>query len=70
MHGSRSHERREPPRPKVDVDFSSTACCAWLRKYYVPGQDEPRYDLTAAAEDVVLWGESLRGRDFVATSRG
>lgn len=32
-------------------------CCArrtpWLRKYYVPGQDEPRYDLAAAAEEVV-----------------
>lgn len=40
---------------------------AWLRKYYVPSQDEPRYDLTAAAEDVVRWVESLRGRDFVAT---
>ncbi|MEO5321432.1 DUF3375 domain-containing protein [Arthrobacter sp. CC3] len=40
---------------------------AWLRKYYVPGQDEPRYDLTATAEDVVRWVESLRGRDFVAT---
>ncbi|WP_026550180.1 DUF3375 domain-containing protein [Arthrobacter sp. Br18] len=40
---------------------------AWLRKYYVPGQDEPRYDLTAASEDVVRWVESLRGRDFVAT---
>ncbi|WP_457972274.1 DUF3375 domain-containing protein [Arthrobacter sp. D1-17] len=39
----------------------------WLRKYYVTGQDEPRYDLTAAAEDVVRWVESLRGRDFVAT---
>jgi flagellar motility protein MotE (MotC chaperone) len=33
----------------------------------VPGQDEPRYDLTAAAEDVVRWVESLSGRDFVAT---
>lgn len=40
---------------------------AWLRKYYVSGQDEPRYDLTATAEDVVRWVESLRGRDFVAT---
>ena len=40
---------------------------AWLRKYYVPGQDEPRYDLTPATEDVVRWVESLRGRDFVAT---
>ena len=33
----------------------------------MPGQDEPRYDLTAAAEDVVRWVESLSGRDFVAT---
>lgn len=40
---------------------------AWLRKYYVPGEDEPHYDLSAAAEDVVRWVESLRGRDFVAT---
>lgn len=39
----------------------------WLRKYYVPGEDEPHYDLTAAAEDVVHWVENLRGRDFVAT---
>ena len=40
---------------------------AWLRKYYLQGQDEPRYDLTPAAEDVVRWVESLKGRDFVAT---
>lgn len=40
---------------------------AWLRKYYVPGQDEPHFDLTPAAEDVVRWVENLRGRDFVAT---
>ncbi|MGA8787748.1 MAG: DUF3375 domain-containing protein [Paenarthrobacter sp.] len=40
---------------------------AWLRKYYVPGEDEPHFDLTAAAEDVVRWVESLKGRDFVAT---
>ncbi|MFF2345147.1 DUF3375 domain-containing protein [Pseudarthrobacter sp. NPDC058119] len=39
----------------------------WLRKYYVPGEDEPRYDLSAAAEDVVRWVENLRGREFVAT---
>lgn len=39
----------------------------WLRKYYIPGEDEPHYDLTAAAEDVVRWVENLRGRDFVAT---
>ncbi|MHA7154741.1 DUF3375 domain-containing protein [Arthrobacter sp. TMN-50] len=40
---------------------------AWLRKYYVTGQDEPRYDLTPAAESAIRWVESLQSRDFVAT---
>jgi flagellar motility protein MotE (MotC chaperone) len=56
------------PRPAAEyLDDWAAPERAWLRKYYVPGQDEPRYDLTAAAEDVVRWVESLRGRDFVAT---
>ena len=56
------------PRPASEyLDDWAAPERAWLRKYYVPGQDEPRYDLTAAAEDVVRWVESLRGRDFVAT---
>jgi flagellar motility protein MotE (MotC chaperone) len=56
------------PRPAGEyLDDWAAPERAWLRKYYVPGQDEPRYDLTAAAEDVVRWVESLSGRDFVAT---
>ena len=56
------------PRPAAEyLDDWAAPERAWLRKYYVPGQDEPRYDLTAASEDVVRWVESLRGRDFVAT---
>jgi flagellar motility protein MotE (MotC chaperone) len=56
------------PRPASEyLDDWAAPERAWLRKYYVPGQDEPRYDLTAAAEDVVRWVESLSGRDFVAT---
>ncbi|WP_426976392.1 DUF3375 domain-containing protein [Pseudarthrobacter sp. O4] len=56
------------PRPAAEyLDDWAAPERAWLRKYYVTGQDEPRYDLTAAAEDVVRWVESLRGRDFVAT---
>jgi flagellar motility protein MotE (MotC chaperone) len=56
------------PRPASEyLDEWAAPERAWLRKYYVPGQDEPRYDLTAAAEDVVRWVENLRGRDFVAT---
>ncbi|MFX1818381.1 DUF3375 domain-containing protein [Pseudarthrobacter sp. CC4] len=56
------------PRPAGEYldDWAATEK-AWLRKYYVPGQDEPHYDLTPAAEDVVRWVENLRGRDFVAT---
>lgn len=56
------------PRPAGEyLDEWAAPERAWLRKYYVTGQDEPRYDLTAAAEDVVRWVESLSGRDFVAT---
>lgn len=56
------------PRPASEyLDDWAAPERAWLRKYYVPGQDEPRYDLTAAAEDVVRWVESLSGREFVAT---
>jgi len=56
------------PRPAAEyLDDWAAPERAWLRKYYAPGQDEPRYDLTAASEDVVRWVESLRGRDFVAT---
>lgn len=56
------------PRPAAEyLDDWAAPERAWLRKYYVSGQDEPRYDLTAAAEDVVHWVEGLRGRDFVAT---
>ncbi|MGY4543740.1 flagellar motility protein MotE (MotC chaperone) [Arthrobacter sp. UYNi723] len=56
------------PRPAGEyLDEWAAPERAWLRKYYVPGHDEPRYDLTAAAEDVVRWVESLSGRDFVAT---
>jgi flagellar motility protein MotE (MotC chaperone) len=56
------------PRPAGEyLDDWAAPERAWLRMYYEPGQDEPRYDLTAAAEDVVRWVESLSGRDFVAT---
>ncbi|TYC98833.1 DUF3375 domain-containing protein [Arthrobacter echini] len=56
------------PRSAADyLDDWAAPEKAWLRKYYVPGQDEPRYDLTATSEDAVRWVESLKGRSFVAT---
>lgn len=56
------------PKPAAEyLDDWAAPEKAWLRKYYVPGQDEPRYDLTATSEDVVRWVETLQGRAFVAT---
>jgi flagellar motility protein MotE (MotC chaperone) len=39
----------------------------WLRKYYPPGQDEPHYDLTPAAEQAIEWLDSLGQRSFIGT---
>ena len=69
LFGLRDSEGQEKfPRPAGEyLDDWAADERKWLRKYYVPGEDEPHYDLTAAAEDVVRWVENLRGRDFVAT---
>ncbi|MBG6224321.1 flagellar motility protein MotE (MotC chaperone) [Arthrobacter sp. CAN_A2] len=56
------------PREAADyLDDWAAPERAWLRKYYAPGEDEPRYDLTATSEDVVRWVESIQGRAFVST---
>ncbi|UVJ40587.1 DUF3375 domain-containing protein [Arthrobacter sp. CJ23] len=60
-------EEKFPRQASEYLDDWAAPERSWLRKYYLPGQDEPRYDLTPAAENVVRWAESLRGRDFVAT---
>ena len=39
----------------------------WLRKFYLPGSDEPRYDITPAVEKTLQWVSELPGRDFVGT---
>lgn len=39
----------------------------WLRKYYLAGNDEPRFDLTPSAEKVIDWISSLGQRQFVGT---
>ncbi len=39
----------------------------WLRKYYVPANDEPHYDITPAAERAIRWLESLEQPEFVGT---
>ncbi len=40
---------------------------AWLRKYYVPGDDEPWFDITPATEKAIEWLVSLSQREFVGT---
>ncbi|WP_427019073.1 DUF3375 domain-containing protein [Pseudarthrobacter sp. P1] len=56
------------PRTAADyLDDWAAPEKAWLRKFYADNRDDPVYDLTAAAEDVIHWVESLRGRDFVPT---
>lgn len=39
----------------------------WLRKYYVPGTDDPHYDITPATEKVIDWLTQLQIRHFVGT---
>lgn len=39
----------------------------WLRKYYVTGEDEARFELTPATEKAVEWLESLGKRQFIGT---
>jgi hypothetical protein len=38
-----------------------------LRKYYLPGSDEARYDLTPDAERAIEWMRDLTARQFVGT---
>jgi len=39
----------------------------WLRKYYVTGEDEARFELTPATEKAIEWLESLGKRQFIGT---
>ena len=39
----------------------------WLRKFYPPDSDEPRFDLTPSVEKALLWVRDLAPRDFVGT---
>lgn len=39
----------------------------WLRRFYVRGEDEPRFDLAPATEKAISWLESLGERPFVGT---
>lgn len=56
--------------PRSAADYLATwtsDASGWLRATYPAGQDEPVYDLTAAAERAIDWVGSLSGRSFVGT---
>ncbi len=40
---------------------------AWLRKYYLPDNDEPHYDITPATERTIDWLSGLTHRQFIGT---
>ena len=39
----------------------------WLRKHYLPGSDEPHFDVSPAVEKAIAWVRDLPPQDFVGT---
>jgi hypothetical protein len=58
---------RFPRSAQAYLDEWASPERGWLRKFYPPGSDEPRYDISPAVEKTLLWVRDLRGRDFVGT---
>lgn len=58
---------RYPRQARAYLDDWASADRGWLRKYYVADSDEPRFDLTAPAEQAVRWLGTLTTRSFVGT---
>jgi flagellar motility protein MotE (MotC chaperone) len=56
-----------PRSAQAYLDDWATPERGWLRKFYLPGSDEPRYDITPAVEKTLQWVSGLPGRDFVGT---
>lgn len=56
------------PRPAAAyLDEWASPEHGWLRKHYLPGSDEARYDLAPPVEKALGWVQDLRVRDFVGT---
>lgn len=63
-----AHDDETFPRSAAEyLDNWAAPERAWLRKFYIEGQDDPIFDLTPTTEDAVRWVASLQGREFVAT---
>lgn len=64
--------RRDDPTtyPSMAAEYLNEWCRperSFLRRYYVDGQSEPVIEMTASSERALLWLESLREAEFVAT---
>ncbi len=62
----RSEEDRYGRTPREYLDEWSDPAKGYLRKFYLPGSDEPVYDLTSQTEAALTWVEGLQSRSFVA----
>lgn len=60
-------EPRFPREPRAYLDDWAAADSGFLRRFYPPGDDEVRYEVTPAFEKAYSFVESLRVRPFVAT---
>lgn len=56
-----------PKAASAYLDDWASDARGWLRKFYLPGGDEPHYDLTAEAELALGWMQTLDERPFVGT---
>jgi hypothetical protein len=64
--GDRAEHRFPKPAAEYLDDWAAPER-GWLRKYYPPGSDEPRYDLSPAVEQALMWVSDLRTREFIGT---
>lgn len=56
------------PRPaQAYLDEWAAPERGWLRKFYLPGSDEPRFDITPVVEKTLQWVDELPSREFVGT---
>jgi len=56
------------PKPASEyLDDWASPDHGWLRKFYLPGSDEARFDVVPAVEKALRWIGDLRAREFIGT---
>ncbi|MHB8246964.1 MAG: DUF3375 domain-containing protein [Acidimicrobiales bacterium] len=66
LRGERLEDRFPKTAPEYLDDWAAPER-GWLRKFYPPGSDEPRYDVAPAVEKALMWVSDLRSREFIGT---